>query len=181
MVRPNITSVPIFKPYLISQIFQQVGYSFRIFHDTIESHVCCLQSLGKSPESQDTLLAPMILTKLPEETKRNIARDHTSAEWTVLELQAAIHNEVRIFEIGQQTSTLSSQQRNSTATFYTSLHGKPHGKREASNKLTCVFCKGNHIALNCEVHKDVPSCVRSSSSNSFVIIVGLITECPNAI
>jgi len=130
--------------------------SLKFFHDTIETHVRCLQSLGKSPESLDTLLAPMILSKLHEDTKRNMARGHTSAEWTVLELQAAIRNEIRIFETGQLTSTLSSQQGNPTAAFHTS-HQKPHGRREASNKLNCVFCKGNHTALSCEVHKDVPS------------------------
>ena len=54
--------------------------SLRFFHDTMETHVRCLESLGKSPESLDTLLAPMILTKLPEETRRNMARGHTSAE-----------------------------------------------------------------------------------------------------
>jgi len=59
----------------------------RRFCDTIETHVCCLQSLGKSPDSLDTLLAPMILNKLPDDTKRNMARDHTSTKWTVLELQ----------------------------------------------------------------------------------------------
>ena len=83
-----------------------------------------------------------------------MARDHTSAEWTVLELQAAIRNEIRIFETGQQTSFLSSQQVNPTASFYTSLHRKPHVKRETSSKLSCVFCKGNHTTINCDVHKD---------------------------
>ena len=47
-----------------------------------------------------------------------MARDHTS---TVLEIQDAIRNEIRIFETGQQTSTLSSQHGNPTATFYTPL------------------------------------------------------------
>ena len=54
--------------------------SLRLFHDTVESHICCLQSLGKSPEALETLLAPMILVKLPEETKKNMARDHPSNE-----------------------------------------------------------------------------------------------------
>ena len=36
--------------------------SLRFFHDTIKTHVRCLQSLGKSPESLDTLLVPMILS-----------------------------------------------------------------------------------------------------------------------
>jgi len=63
------------------------------------------------------------------------------------------------FVIRLKTSAFSSQQGNPTAAFYTSLHQKPHGKRESSNKLSCVFCKSNHTALNCEGHKDVPSSV----------------------
>ncbi|XP_065883974.1 uncharacterized protein [Dysidea avara] len=129
--------------------------SLRFFHDTVETHVRCLESLGKSPESLDTLLAPMILTKLPEETRRNMARGHTSAEWTVLEIQTAICNEIRIFETGQQIS--ASQQGNPTVSFHTSLHRKPQLKRETSNKLSCVYCKGNHAAINCEVHKEAAS------------------------
>ena len=128
--------------------------NLRLFYDTIETHVRCQQSLGKSPESLDTLLVPMILTKLP---KRNMARNHTSAKWTVLELQAAIRNEIRIFETNQQTSPLSSQQGNPTASFYTTLHRKPQGRKDSDNKLSCVFCKSNHTVLNCEVHKDVSS------------------------
>ena len=67
--------------------------------------------------------------------------------------------EIRIFETGQQTSSLSSQLVNPTASFYTSLHCKPHMKRETSSKLSCIFCKGNHTAINCDVHKDAQSCV----------------------
>ena len=34
--------------------------SLQLFHDTVASHVRCLQSLGKSPNSLETLLVPMI-------------------------------------------------------------------------------------------------------------------------
>ena len=44
--------------------------SLRQFHDTVESHARCLQSLGKSPKQLETLLVPMTLTKLPEEAKK---------------------------------------------------------------------------------------------------------------
>ena len=74
-----------------------------------------------------------------------------------MELQATIRNEIRIFETSQQTSPLSSQHGNPTAFFYTTLYRKPQGRKETDNKLSCVFCKGNHTALNCEVHKDVSS------------------------
>ena len=130
--------------------------SLRLFHDTVASHVCCLQSLGKSPKSLETLLAPMILTKLPEETKKNMARDHTTTTWTIEELQAAIMKELRIFEVGQQTSTLTNQPAIPTAAFYTGTNKKT-GHRDTNSKPSCAYCKGTHSAINCDVSKDVPS------------------------
>ena len=131
--------------------------SLRLFHDTIESHVRCLNSVGKSPEALETLLVPMILTKLSEETKKNMARDHPSSEWTVEELQMAVLKEIRIFEIGQHTTTLPSQyQPIPTASFYTGINRRPgHTRREGSSKPSCAYCKGNHAANVCEVHKNI--------------------------
>ena len=74
--------------------------SLRLFHDTIESHVRCLESLGKLPKSLDTLLVQTMLSKLLEETKRNMARNHQREDWTVQELQAGLRNEIRVFEVG---------------------------------------------------------------------------------
>ena len=56
------------------------------FHDTIEGHIRCLESLGKSSDSLETLLVPIMLGKLPEETKKNMSRAHDSSEWTVDQL-----------------------------------------------------------------------------------------------
>ena len=75
----------------------------------------------------------------------------------MLEIQTAICNEIRIFETGQQIS--ASQQGNPTVSFHTLLHRKPQLKRETSNKLSCVYCKGNHAAINCEVHKEAASLI----------------------
>ena len=133
--------------------------SLRLFYDTIESHVRCLQSLGKSLETLETLLVPMISTKLPEETKKNMARDHPNNEWRVAELQAAILKEIKVFEIGQQTVTLTSQhQPTPTASFYTAANRRSgQTRREGSTKPICAYCKGNHAAIACEVYKDVPA------------------------
>ena len=68
--------------------------SLRLFHDTVESHICCLESLGMSPEALDTLLVQTVLNKLPEETKRNMARNQQNVEWIIQELQSALRNEI---------------------------------------------------------------------------------------
>ena len=70
------------------------------FHDTIESHIHSLSSLGKDTESYGALLVLIILSKLPNKTKKNLARSHPTADWRLEELQTAIQAEIRIFETG---------------------------------------------------------------------------------
>ena len=81
----------------------------------------------------------MILTKLPEETKKNMARDHPSTTWTIEELKAAIMKELRIFKVGQQTCTLTNCQAIPTASFYTGANRKTgHTHRDTTNNLSCA-------------------------------------------
>ena len=47
--------------------------SLRIFHDPVESHIRGLDALGKLEDSYGALLIPIILVKLPVETRSNLA------------------------------------------------------------------------------------------------------------
>ena len=67
-----------------------------------------------------------MLSKLPEETLRNMARNQQNVEWTIQELQSALRNEIRIFEAGQHASSPSQTNFPSTASFLTSAARKPH-------------------------------------------------------
>ena len=64
--------------------------SLRTFHDVINSHSRGLSSLGKSEDTYGDLLVPIILNKLPKETRQNLARDTTTPELTFSQLMAAI-------------------------------------------------------------------------------------------
>ena len=112
--------------------------SLHAFIDSIDTHIKALSSLRVSQDSYGTLLAPIIISKLPAETRRNMARDHTSVKWTVDDLKSAVLKELRIFETGQhqQTSSWGSQELlQSTASFHTSTDRKPgHRHREQTNK-----------------------------------------------
>jgi len=57
--------------------------SLRLFYDLIENHIRGLTALGKSEDSYGTLLVPIILGKLPVETRKNLEREHTNLEWTL--------------------------------------------------------------------------------------------------
>jgi hypothetical protein len=57
----------------------------RNFYDALESNVCGLNALGKDENSYGDLLVPVILEKLPSNTKRQITRDQcASSDYTML-------------------------------------------------------------------------------------------------
>ena len=119
--------------------------SLREFHDTIESHIRSLASLGKSEESYESLLVSIILGKLPAKIKQNFARAHGKREWSVTELQSALLNELYILEMGSQVEDNLPL----TAAFVT-------GASKLINKLKtqCPFCKGSHSPSLCTTVTD---------------------------
>ena len=71
--------------------------SLREFYDAIENHVRGLLALGWTTESYGALLVPMVLGKLPAETRKNLAREHGNLEWTIND---SIAREIRVLEAG---------------------------------------------------------------------------------
>ena len=64
--------------------------SLREFHDAIENHVRGLLALGWTTALYGALLVPMVLGKLPPDTRRNLAREHSNLEWTIDELRVLL-------------------------------------------------------------------------------------------
>ena len=127
--------------------------SLQQFHDTIESHIRSLSSLGKDTESYGALLVPIILSKLPNETKKNLARSHPTADWRLEELQTAIQAEIRIFETG--SSNTHPVYQLPTASFHTVTNNShPPQKSTAIKKKCCVYCSGSHASSLCTVISD---------------------------
>ena len=112
------------------------------FHDSIESHIRSLSSLGKSNDSYGALLVPIILGKLPTDTKQNIARDHENREWTINELLSAILKEIHILELRIQNmnSLTTPLHATPTASFLTTTttFNKKRNPTE-STKNRCVY------------------------------------------
>ncbi|XP_065911194.1 uncharacterized protein [Dysidea avara] len=119
--------------------------SLREFHDTIESHIRSLASLGKTEDSYGSLLVSIIFGKLPGKVKQNLARAHGKREWTVTELQAAVLNELYILEMGSQVE----EKLPPTAAFVAGT-SKPIVK----SKAQCPFCKGPHAPSLCTTITD---------------------------
>ena len=128
--------------------------SLQIFYDTIENHMRGLASLGKSPDTYGSLLTPIILTKLPNEIKKNLARQNTNSEWTLKVLMDNILRELQVFETSFHNGGNSSlPMLTPTASFYTGARGqsnRPTGQAERKRAI-CVFCKGPHSSNACTV------------------------------
>ena len=128
--------------------------SLQIFYDTIENHMRGLASLGKSPDTYGSLLTPIILTKLPNEIKKNLARQNTNSEWTLKVLMDNILRELQVFETSFHNGSNSSlPMLTPTASFYTGARGqsnRPTGQAERKRAI-CVFCKGPHSSNACTV------------------------------
>ena len=94
--------------------------SLQKFYDTLETHIRALASLGKAQETYGDLLIPIILGKLPNEIRRNLARDHTSPDWTIDQLQNALQKELRILEAGKFVNPTENKDPKSsiTSSFY---------------------------------------------------------------
>lgn len=90
------------------------------FHDTIERHICSLSTLGKSIDSYEDILVPIILNKLPPTTWKNMARGYSNNEWSLTDLQQAIKIEVRVFE-AELMSGNSTQNSHATAAFHAGI------------------------------------------------------------
>ena len=126
--------------------------SLQLFHDSVEGHIRSLTtSLGKPVESYGDLLVPVILEKLPSEARKHLARERTSNDWTLQELQDAIFKEIQVFESGLQAIPQSF--RTPTASFYAGTTRVPteSATGDVSKKKNCTCCKGPHTPSTCNV------------------------------
>ena len=135
--------------------------SLRQFYDFMETHVRGLTSLGKSQDSYGDLLVPIILGKLPNELRRNLAREHSNPKWTFPQLREAIYKEIKILEAGNHIpadNTIATNPSPSfTASFLTQQHSEtrkpppPWSQTPTIPKQKkCVYCKKPHSS-NCKV------------------------------
>ena len=71
--------------------------SLQEFYDWIENHTCAFTSLEKSPESYGALI---ILSKLPSDIRKILAKDHSNMEWNFDDLRSNILRQIQILETG---------------------------------------------------------------------------------
>ena len=126
----------------------------------MENHVRGLGSLGTSHETYGDLLVPIVLGKLPNELRQNLAHEHDSLEWKFQQLREAILKEIRILEAGINVNSPNTSQPGPsskvTSQFLTQTPGRqPHlPKANIPAKRKCTYCNGPHPSYHCNVVTD---------------------------
>ena len=133
--------------------------SLQTFYDTLETHIRGLNTLGNNEENYGSLLVPMLLRKLPIALQRSLARDRGDDTWDLTTLRKAIHREIKVCSVGIEPSDISLNSEATIATFHTRSNShavkRPNPKsRQTYTQRKCVYCKGSHSPLNCDIIKD---------------------------
>ena len=125
--------------------------SLRYVYDKISVHVRGLASIGVSSEQYGSLLIPIIMSKLPNDIRLQIARKISKDVWKIDELLEIIKFE-KARELSEATKTSGN-----------SLHDKDNTKKynpptasslvtktkDGDVKIQCVYCNGFHYSASC--------------------------------
>ena len=134
--------------------------SLRHFHDIVEGHIRGLSALGTPEESYSTLLVTIIYDKLPMDTRRNMARSHTTQDWTLNQLRESVLTEIRVLESGRpldSTTEISNSNLPSTmtASFYAGANSRTLKNREQFKPMSCIYCHSTtHSPSACNTVSD---------------------------
>jgi len=77
----------------------------RYFYDRLEIKIRRLEALGGAHDLYGIMLLPIILERLPSETRRNLARENKSGSWILSVLRQALFREIEIIEVGETNKT----------------------------------------------------------------------------
>ena len=125
--------------------------SLRKLHDTVESNVRSLKSLGVPRESYGGLLSSILMNKLPQEFRLVITREMGNDDWQLDQLLTIFKRELEARERAGVPPVNGNQ----------SLPPKPpnRNKREpgttfslfsgSGNGPTCTYCRGKHPSKDC--------------------------------
>ena len=121
--------------------------SLRMVLDKIMVHIRGLEALGVTSEQYGSLLIPVIMTKLPSETRLRIARETGREAWRIGPLLDIIKTEVEAREasegatmnINRPTGPLPRNSNLPTASSLVASNYKPR----------CVYCEDEHYSASC--------------------------------
>ena len=120
----------------------------RRFYDDIESHVRSLRSLDVDDDNYGSLLAPIIMERLPHQFKLTISRQVGDDTWDLTQLLFLIGDELKARE--NCLTPNSSFTRNLQDSckggkkFDSTYAGAGLHVSQQAQKIVCVFCQDKH-------------------------------------
>ena len=117
----------------------------RKLYDAVESQVRGLKSLGVSSDKYGSILASVLLSKLPQELRLIISRELGSGDWELMEL---LENEVQARERASgsaATPPVPRRNQQTPSTAATLLAGGSEAR------VSCYYCGQSHYSTACTV------------------------------
>ena len=135
--------------------------SLRLIYDKVSVNVRGLEAVGVKAEQYGSLLIPVIMSKLPEEVRIQIARNTSKDVWEIGELLNVIQKEVEAREVCENIPINANNQHKK--------HNSPGARDLGSAKalmtsesglknkfpIRCAFCQKPHYSALCEEIRDV--------------------------
>ena len=126
--------------------------SLRYVYDQISVHVRGLSSLGISTDQYGSLLIPVVMSKLPEEIRLQVARNTTDEIWKIEDLLQTIKKEVEARETSEHVKTTESARK---PPFVKPPIPTANSLVVGEIPFKCAYCEGNHYSASCEKVQDL--------------------------
>ena len=132
----------------------------RFVYDKISINVRGLEALGVNSSQYGSLLIPVIMAKLPQEVRMQVARNTAEDVWEISDIVDVIRKEVEAREMSEgvkiNSASESSQKpkcplRSTIPSAATLLAGAPPTKE---THVQCVYCHEQHYSASCQKVSD---------------------------
>ena len=121
----------------------------RHLYDKVEAQVRSLKALGVDPLSYGSLLASILLSKIPQDLCLMVSREVSQDEWNFKAILKVIEEEVEARERAVESSVIKKNVQ-SVPTAASMLAGSAK-----SEHVSCCYCEQNHSAAQCKTVTDI--------------------------
>jgi hypothetical protein len=121
----------------------------RFLYDKISINVRGLEALGVNSSQYGSLLIPVVMSKLPQEVRIQIARKTTQEVWEMSPLLEVIQREVEAREISEGVKLTQEKPKSQTPKFPNASQFMVSGSRTGEIQIQCIYCSENHYSASC--------------------------------
>ena len=131
----------------------------RSIFDNLNVHVRGLEALGITSERYGSLLIPVVMSRMPSEIIRQVARKMNLDEWKISEILEVIRKEIDALEWSRKleldTPAKTEKPRKQYSSPATTKAFVTKNDTNKTRKLQCFFCKKEHYSNQCTEVTDV--------------------------